>query len=129
MLLLPFPSEKIGPSGISTEHGISSYNKSKHILSYQGWIRQPSGRKGAPSAGKIFRDTLHSLFWESHKKTKLYNNNIHAKDLTHTGSLVVGSLFVSPYELCLVDSVCHILAPLVLERWLYHYKACITAKN
>lgn len=40
-LLLHFPSQNSDSLlGISTKHGITSYNKTKHKHSYQGWTRQ-----------------------------------------------------------------------------------------
>jgi hypothetical protein len=34
------------------EHGIAKYNKTRQRLSYQGWTRQTSKRKGFPRAAK-----------------------------------------------------------------------------
>lgn len=39
------PSEK---AGTSTKQVITSYSKTRHILSYQSWTRQPSRRKRVP---------------------------------------------------------------------------------
>lgn len=41
--------------GISTEQGISSCNKTRHMASYQGWMRQPSRREKISRAGKSQR--------------------------------------------------------------------------
>jgi hypothetical protein len=41
-----FPSKKrAGFLRISSEHSITRYNKTRHKLSYQSWMRQPSRRK------------------------------------------------------------------------------------
>lgn len=49
---LPFPTlllsflKREGLPWISTSHSISSCNKARHLLSYWGWMRQPSKGKG-----------------------------------------------------------------------------------
>lgn len=43
--------------GIATEHSIMRYNETRPKASHQGWARQPSKRKRAPSAVKGVRDT------------------------------------------------------------------------
>ena len=40
---------------ISTKHCITNYNKTRHKLSHQGWVRKPR-RKGVLRAGKRVRD-------------------------------------------------------------------------
>ena len=98
--------KRVHHPGISTEHGLTIYNKTGHKPSYQGWIRQPSRRKRALSTGKRVRDTLHSHCWESYKYTKLHNHKIYAKDLAQTLYA-----FLSRFSLCeplramLIDSV------------------------
>ena len=71
-------------------------------------MRQPSRRKRVPRAGE--ESETQPLF-ESHKNSKLYNHNMYAEDLaqTHTGSMSVASVSVSPYEPRLVDSVDHVI--------------------
>lgn len=43
--------------GILNEHGIASYNKTRHKASCQGWMRQASRRKIVPKAGQRVRDS------------------------------------------------------------------------
>ena len=50
--LLPF-KKKIGLPRVSTAHGITNYNKTRHKPSYKGWMRWPSRRK-------IVRDPTHT---------------------------------------------------------------------
>lgn len=74
----PFPfRERTGLPEISTKYGLTSYNKPKHILSYQDWTRQTSRRGKVPSAGKRVRNTRHSHCYKSHKNTKLHSHKIH----------------------------------------------------
>lgn len=49
--------------------------------------------------------------YDFHKDIKLYSHNIYAKDLsqTHTGSIIVSSVSMNPYEHWLLDSVAHVL--------------------
>lgn len=79
LLLRSFLKEKIkslcSMFGISTEHG--------HIT------RQHNVRKRPKHTQKCKRHHLKFHFSESHKNTKLQNQNIYAKDLaqTHSGSI------------------------------------------
>lgn len=74
---------------ISTEHGLRSYNKTRHKASLQGWMRSFSRWKRVPRLGKKIKDTPHSYCWESHKNTKLHNHKTDVEDQaqTHTGSV------------------------------------------
>ena len=58
-------------------------------------------------ARKGVRDILHSHSLGSQKNTKLHNNNAYAEGLvqSNTGSLMIGSVYVRPYEPHLVDAV------------------------
>jgi hypothetical protein len=47
-----FPQTRAGLPRISTKHGVTSYNKTRHILSHQGWTRQPSRRNSVSKVGK-----------------------------------------------------------------------------
>ena len=42
--------------GISTEHSITSYNKTTHKPSYQDWVSQTSRRKNFSRAGERVRN-------------------------------------------------------------------------
>lgn len=68
---LSFPSEKSRDSRDINQHAIICYNNTVHILSYQGWTRWPSRRKGVPQTGKGVRGSPCSHCWGFHKNTKL----------------------------------------------------------
>jgi hypothetical protein len=57
-LCLHFSSNRATLPEISTEPGITSKNKTRNNLSHQGYIRQPSRRKGISRAGKRVIDIL-----------------------------------------------------------------------
>ena len=99
--------KRAGLPGISTEHGITGYNNTRHNPSYQVWTKQINRRKGVPRAGKRVRDSPCSHCQKSPKSTKLYIHNMNAEDLaqSHAGSRTVSSVSVSPSEPCLIDSV------------------------
>lgn len=76
--LLPLSLQKrTGHPGIFTKHGISGYNKNRHILSYWGWTWQPSRRKKIPKKAKesetapysvvLCKVTLTLVFYYSNK--------------------------------------------------------------
>lgn len=44
--------KKVGLSGVSTEHGIRRYSKTRHKPSYQGRMRQPGRRRRVPRTSK-----------------------------------------------------------------------------
>lgn len=75
-------------------------------------VRQPSGRERVPKASKRARQLL--LPVRSPTRRPSYTTNICAEGLglTHRGSLVVGSISVSPGELTLGGFLC--LLPLCL---------------
>lgn len=57
------PKKRAGLLGISAEHCMVSYNKTRHIPSrYQSWMRQPIGGKQDPKAAKRVRDSSHFHF-------------------------------------------------------------------
>lgn len=53
----PFTFRKCRPPKISITHSATSYNKTNHISSFQGWTTEPSRRKRVPQAGNGVRDT------------------------------------------------------------------------
>ena len=61
----PTSPRSVAPPAIPTKHGIANCNKTRHILSYQGGMRQPGRRKRAPREGKKSET--------SQKDTKLHN--------------------------------------------------------
>lgn len=67
---------RAGLSRMSMEHSLTSYSKTGHKPSYQGWGWQPSRRNRVSSTG---RDTApHYHCWEYWKDTKLCNPKVHA---------------------------------------------------
>lgn len=80
-------------AGLPGIYIVESYNKTRHILSYQGGTSNPIGGKGSPKWAKV------SVSSCSH-------TTIDAEDLvqTHAGSLIVCSVSVSPYQPWLVNS-------------------------
>lgn len=56
-IFIPSHQKSAGVLGTSTKHGIWSHNKTRHIRSFQGRMREPSRRKRVPSVGKRIRDT------------------------------------------------------------------------
>lgn len=77
---LHHPQKRSGLQGTSTEHGITSYNKTMYILLYHICIRQPSRSKRVPKGGKRVSNFTCFHCWEFHKITKLLNHNIYAED-------------------------------------------------
>jgi hypothetical protein len=53
---------RIGPPGISSEHGLTRYNKTGHKRSHHSWLWQPSRRKRVPSSGKTNIDFISLWF-------------------------------------------------------------------
>lgn len=86
-----------------TEYGLKGFSQTEHKFSYHGWMWWSSIRIRVPSTGKKIQKEPHFHCWESHKNTKLCNHKIYTEDLIET--LFFISVSVSPYELCLVDSV------------------------
>lgn len=86
--------KKSGLPGTLTKHSITSYSKTRHIASHQGWMRQPRRRKRFPQIYNRVRDSLcsHQGF---HKNTKL-----HVEDLDETPP--VSLISVSPHEFQLI---------------------------
>jgi hypothetical protein len=82
-------------------------NNTGQKSSYQGWTKQPGRSKRIPIAGKRVQDSPNSHSLEPHKETKLHDCNIYVGSLghTHTGSLMVISVSLSPYEPRAVDSM------------------------
>lgn len=69
-------TEIAGLPGMSTEHSLASYNKTRHKSSYQGWLStQLCWRTWVPSTGK--RDTPSSTV-ENSQSTKLHNHEVYA---------------------------------------------------
>lgn len=91
---IPPLRKKSGLSGTLTKHSITSNNKTRHIASHQGWMRQPCRRKRFPQIYNRVRDSLcsHQGF---HKNTKL-----HVEDLGETPP--VSLISVSPHEFQLI---------------------------
>lgn len=83
---------RIGPPGISSEHGLTRYNKTGHKPSYHGQMRQPRRRKGALSVGKRFRAPLPPYSHCGESYINLHNHKEYAEDLAQT---YIGSLFVA----------------------------------
>lgn len=65
----PFP--RAGLPGISSKHSVTRYNKTRHKVSYQGWIREHYRKK---KVTKPRETEIPPLLWESHKNRKLYNH-------------------------------------------------------
>ena len=81
-----FLLRRAGLPGISTKHCRASYNKTGHLPSYQGWMRQPSRRKRIPKAGnKRQRQPLPPL--RSPTRRQLPNYNTYTEGLTQTHRL------------------------------------------
>lgn len=79
------PKKRAGLLGISAEHCMVSYNKTRHIPSrYQSWMRQPIGGKQDPKAAKRVRDSSHFHFQNSPKNTKSPNHKVYAEHLSQT---------------------------------------------
>lgn len=78
-------------------HGITSYSKPRHILSCQGWNKQPNGGLGTQSRPKC----------QSAPAPTQQQLCAEALGQTHAGSLTVQSL--SLCEPCLFDSVGRVL--------------------
>lgn len=68
-ILLCFPSEKRRPPRVIHWQSITTYNKTRHKLSYQGWVRQHSRRKRVLRGSKRVIQS-HYHFKESQKTTK-----------------------------------------------------------
>lgn len=84
-------TEIAGLPGMSTEHSLASYNRTRHKSSYQGWLStQPCLRTWVPSTGK--RDTPSSTI-ENSQSTKLHTIRYMQ---THTGPMFVALVSVSP---------------------------------
>lgn len=49
----PPPQKRAGLPGTSTKYGITSYSKTRHTFSHQGWTRPPSRRNRVPKAGRV----------------------------------------------------------------------------
>lgn len=103
---LPVPSlplhflkkKKAGLPWISTKHGITSYNKTRYIPSYQYWVRQPSKTKRVPRGGNSIRDIAILTIGSPARTiytTLTYMQRTYGK--THTGSLLVALIFVRLY--------------------------------
>lgn len=90
---------------ISTELSITRCSKTRLTPSYQGWTRHRR-RKRVPRTGKSQR-YLHLHCQESHRNPKLRNHTACVEGLvqTYAGSMVAASVYVSPSEPCLVDSL------------------------
>jgi len=65
----------------STEHGITSYITTRHLLSYQGWMRPGSRRIRVIRADKSIRNTTPFPLLGSPKEYQAYNYNIYPDDL------------------------------------------------
>ena len=89
----------------------SSCNMTRHIPSYQDWMRQQSRKKGSSKVLKRVIDSCSSHCEVLDKNTKLQNHPTFAEDigLTHAGSLIVSSVSVKLCESWLVDSVDYFL--------------------
>lgn len=100
-----FPSfislqKRTGHTGTSIEHSITSYSKIRHKPSYQGWVKQPSGRKRVLRAGKSQSQRQPPFpLLEILQKHQAINNNIFAEDLAQDPFKLcdTASVSVSPY--------------------------------
>lgn len=63
--------KRLGVTGTSNNHGISICNKKRHILSYQGWMRQLSKEKGSQKQAKEL-ETTHAPTVRSHTRKPNY---------------------------------------------------------
>lgn len=74
---LYLPSEKIRPLWTPRKYGITTYNKTRHIFSHQGWIRQLRRRKRVSKTDQGVEDipisllTIRQEHWATHI-TKTY---------------------------------------------------------
>lgn len=86
--------------GISTEHHITRYNKTRNKPTYQGWVMQSSRRKGISRAGKMVRDTTPTVRGVP-KNYQTDNHSIYAEELAQTlvDSMIAASDFVRPWGL------------------------------
>lgn len=84
------PQKRAGLPETSNKHGLTSYNKIRHIRSYQDWIRQPRRGKSFPKADKRGRALIPLLGIP--QKTLSYIVITYAEDIgqTPTNSLISG---------------------------------------
>lgn len=96
----------VSAPGLSTEHCITSYSKTKYKSSYQSGARQTSRRKRVPRAGIRVRDT-HMPTLKSSKNHQSNNCNVYADALvqTQTALAIAAPVSLSPYEPCVAHSV------------------------
>lgn len=82
-------SERRVLPGTSTKHGVSSFDKTRHITSFQGWMGQPSQEKSRQESEPSPFPLLGFL-----QEPKLLINNISAENLGQipTGFLISTSL-------------------------------------
>lgn len=96
------PQKNAALPGTSIEHGTARHNKTRRKPSHQSWARQPSRMKRVLTAGKRFRNTLHSHCQEFPRNHQANNHTIYTEDLaqTHTHSVIVALVSVSLHEPC-----------------------------
>lgn len=81
-LLLHFSSVNgRSPKDIKQTWHLYSCSKTKGLLSYYGWKRQPSKMKRIPKPVKRVRNSSCFHYWESHKKTKLCKHSMYEEVL------------------------------------------------
>ena len=92
-LLLLSLQKRAGLPGISTKHGIPSYNKIRHFPSYWAWTRQPRMRNRSQSRQRVRDSPAPTVRRRPARKPN--NPIIYAEGLgqTHAGSLIVSSSF------------------------------------
>ena len=90
-VFLPFPLSPRSTSLhlISTKYSITSYNKTRHIFSHQGWVREPSRIKGSQRQAKESEIAPTLTVRSPLRNAELHNLNMYAEDLgqTNPGSL------------------------------------------
>lgn len=105
-----FSEKKAVSAMISTELGITRWNKTDNKPLYQGWMSQPSRRKNVLWSSKRVRDTLASVIKSPTKIQAKEVQHVHREPWANLCWLIGGhSGSVTPYEHCLVDSVGHFL--------------------
>lgn len=99
----PFPFRKEQVS--SYQPNLVTCNNA-YIFTHQGQSGQPS-RNIFPNAKRTVRRTHFYCLSVVQQNSKLQIHKAHADDLanTHTGSVIGASVFVSPYEPCLIELV------------------------
>lgn len=98
---IPLQKRAVVLPGISTTHSIASYNKTRHIPSYQGWARQLTRMTRVSKADKKSQKYPPQLpLLRIPQEYKLQSYNIYAEDIAQ--ALCYWFSLCDP---CLVDSL------------------------